>query len=204
MDMTGNKTSKWEIRDVITTVLLSLLLIVVQFIVNMVCMANHFVSMVLSVGFTMFLCGPVYVLLLNRVRKHFVTVVYMTMVGIIFLLMGNWYLLPYFIVVGIICEIVLWKDCSERKGKQVIAAWTISSLLYNGLNLLPLLFFWDTYYEFARQSGMEQSYIDSYIYYFKTTGWVIFILIFTTICGFLGSLIGSKLMDKHFKKAGVL
>ena len=49
------ETNKWSVRDVITTVLLSAVLIVIQLVVNMVCMANDFVSMVLSVGITMFL-----------------------------------------------------------------------------------------------------------------------------------------------------
>ena len=53
-----NTTAKWTIKDVITTVLLSALLVVIQFIVNMVCMANHFVSMTLSVGFSVFICAP--------------------------------------------------------------------------------------------------------------------------------------------------
>ena len=63
--MKKNKALKWEIKDVIAAALLSLFLILIQFIVNMVCMTNHFVSMVLSVGFTMFLCAPVYYLLLS-------------------------------------------------------------------------------------------------------------------------------------------
>lgn len=134
-------------------------------------MTNHFVSMVLSVGFTMFLCAPVYYLLLCRVRKHFVILVYMSIVGMIYMLMGNWYLLPYFVAVGMICEAILWKDCSERNPKQIIASWTVASLLYNGVNLLPIWFFWETYYSFAKSSGMDQSYIDSYISYYKTPGW---------------------------------
>ncbi len=202
--MEKNKILKWEIKDVITVVLLSLFLILIQFIVNMVCMANHFVSMVLSVGFTMFLCAPVYYLLLCRIRKHFVTLVYMSIVGVIFMFMGNWYLLPYFAVVGIVCEVILWKDCSERHPKQIIAAWTFVSLLYNGVNLLPIWFFWKTYYSFAKSSGMDQSYINSYIGYYKTPGWIIFIVIFTTICGLTGGLAGKKIMEKHFKKAGLL
>ena len=130
--MTNEKKQvlKWEIKDVITVVLLSLFLILIQFLVNMVCMANHFVSMVLSIGITMLLCAPVYYLLLCRVRKHFVTLIYMSIVGMIYMLMGNWYLLPYFVTVGIICEAVLWKDCSERNPKQITVAWVISSLLY--------------------------------------------------------------------------
>ena len=104
-------------------------------------MANHFVSMVLSIGFTMLLCAPIYYLLLCRVRKHFVTLIYMSIVGMIYMLMGNWYLLPYFVTVGIICEAVLWKDCSERNPKQITVAWVISSLLYNGVNLLNIFGF---------------------------------------------------------------
>ena len=45
-----DEKKKWTVKDVITTVLLSAVLIVIQFVVNMVCMANDFVSMVLSVG----------------------------------------------------------------------------------------------------------------------------------------------------------
>ena len=65
-----NTTAKWTIKDVITTVLLSALLVVMQFIVNMVCMANHFVSMTLSVGFSVFICAPVYFLMVQRVGKR--------------------------------------------------------------------------------------------------------------------------------------
>ena len=41
-----DKKKKWTVKDVITTVLLSAVLIVIQLVVNMVCMANDFVSMV--------------------------------------------------------------------------------------------------------------------------------------------------------------
>ena len=196
-------TQKWNIKDVITTVLLTVLLIVIQLIVNMVCMANDFVSMVLSVGITMILCAPVYFLMISRVRKHFVSLIYMIILGLVFLIMGNWYLLPYFFIVGIICEAILWKDGWNSKKKMIIA-WSTASLLYNGVNLLPIWFFWDTYEAFALSSGMEQSYIDSFVHYYTSPGWLMFIILFTMLCGFLGSLIGGKLVNKHFKRAGVL
>ncbi len=199
-----NEKNKWKIKDVITAVLLSAVLIAIQFAVNMVCMANHFISMTLSIGFTMFLCAPVYCLLLYRVKKHFVTFIYMAIIGILYLMMGNWYLLPFFILLGAICEIILWKNIQDRKKNQIIASWTTASLLYNGVNFLPIWFFWKTYYDFAVQSGMEQSYIDSYRYYFTEPKWIVFILFFTTVSGFFGSLIGIKLMNRHFKKAELL
>ena len=195
--------NKWTVRDVITTVLLTVALILIQLVINMVCMVNDFVSMVLSVGITMLLCAPVYFLMVSRVHKRFVSLIYMTLLGLVFLIMGNWYLLPYYMLVGVICEAILWKNGWESKKKMALS-WTVASLLYNGVNLLPLWFFWDTYETFALQSGMEQSYIDSFVRYYSSPGWLAFIILFTTVCGFVGSLIGGRLIGKHFKKAGVL
>ncbi len=84
--------NKWTVRDVITTVLLTVALILIQLVINMVCMVNDFVSMVLSVGITMLLCAPVYFLMVSRVHKRFVSLIYMTLLGLVFLIMGNWYL----------------------------------------------------------------------------------------------------------------
>ena len=53
-------------------------------------------------------------------------------------------------------------------------------------------------------SGMEQSYIDSYVRYYTSPGWLAFILLFTTLMGFLGCMVGSRLIRRHFQKAGVL
>ena len=195
---------KWSVKDVITTVLLSAVLIVIQLLVNMVCMVNDFVSMVLSVGIAAFLCAPVYMLMVSRIGKRFVTLIYMTLLGAIFFLMGNWFLLPYFIVVGFLCEAILWKQGSCDNSNRMTASWTVASFLYNGINLLPIWFFWDTYYDFAISSGMEQSYIESYVHYYTAYSWIVFILLFTTLMGFLGCMLGKHLIHRHFKKAGVL
>lgn len=197
------KDNKWTVKDVITAVLLTVVLVVIQLAVNMVCMASYFVSMVLSIGFTMLLCAPVYFLLISRIHKRFVSFLYMTIVGAIYLMMGNWYLLPYFMLVGVICELILWNNGWESKKKMTIS-WTVASLLYNGLNIIPLYFFWDTFESFALQSGMDPAYIASYVSYYTSAYWLAFILVFTTVCGLIGSLIGGKLLDRHFKKAGVL
>mgnify|MGYP000016602737 CR=1 FL=1 len=184
------ETNKWSVRDVITTVLLSAVLIVIQLVVNMVCMANDFVSMVLSVGITMFLCAPVYMLMVSRIGKRFVTLIYMTLLGVIFLLMGNWFLLPTYRygrhLRGDFVEARSLRrsqahDCRMDGGEPFIQR----------VNLLPIWFFWDTYYDFALASGMEQRYIDSYVRYYTSPGWLAFILLFTTLMGFLGCMVAA-------------
>ena len=39
----------------------------------------------------------------------------MTLLGLVFLIMGNWYLLPYYMLVGVICEAILWRNGWESK-----------------------------------------------------------------------------------------
>lgn len=195
---------KWTIKDVISTMLISMFMIVIHIVITLVCMPNNFVSMVLSTAFAAFFCGVVYMLLATRVGKHGCTLIYTTLLGIVYLISGNWYLTPWFIIVGLICELILIKKGSYHSNKRVIASWSVNGLLHQGTNFLPVLFFWDTYYAFAMQSGMEQSYVDSYLYYYTTPSWIVFITILTLVLAFLGALVGARLMNKHFGKAGVL
>jgi energy-coupling factor transport system substrate-specific component len=197
-------TNKWTPKDVITTVLFTVLLIVIQLGINMICMVNNFLSMVLSVGISCLVCAPVYFLMVTKVKKRFVSLIYMTVLGLVFLLIGDWFLLPWFILIGVFCEMILLKQGSYENPKKVTAAWLTYSALYIGVNLLPLWFFWETFETNAIQMGMSKEYIDSYISYYSNPAWVIGILFITVALGFVGSLIGKKMMNKHFKKAGLL
>jgi putative ECF transporter S component (TIGR02185 family) len=160
---TGENFTQWSVRDVVTFVLLSVFMIVMQLAVNMVCMLNYFVSMVLSVGISCFLCAPVWFLLARRVRKRFLALLYMSLLGVVFLIMGDWFLLPYFVAVGIVCELILRKNGSYENPKRLTAAWMAYSVLYIGVNILPLVFFWSDFEQNALASCMERAYIDSYV-----------------------------------------
>lgn len=197
-------SQKWSAKDVITTVLFSVLLIVVQLAINMVSMLNDFVSMVLSLGISAFVCAPIYFLMVSKVNKRFVSFVYMTMLGIVFLIMGDWFLVPWFMILGILCSIILWKPDSCKNAKKVSAAWLVYSVLYLGVNVFPLLFFWDSFQSNALAMGMSQEYINAYVSYYENPLWVLCIIAITLVLGFLGCLVGQKLITKHFKKAGVL
>ena len=81
--------NKWTVKDVITTVLLTVLLIGIHFVVITVSMVNQFFNCVLSPGVSMFFSAPVYMLMVSRVNKRFVSLTYLTILGVFFLLTGN-------------------------------------------------------------------------------------------------------------------
>jgi energy-coupling factor transport system substrate-specific component len=100
--------------------------------------------------------------MVRRVRKRFVSLLYMTVLGSAFLLMGDWFLLPCFFAVGNVCELILWSLASYGSNKKITAAWTVCSILYIGINLLPLCLFWYGYEQNALAGGMKQECIGSY------------------------------------------
>ena len=73
--------NKWTVKDVITTVLLTVLLIGIHFVVITVSMVNQFFNCALSPGVSMFFSA--------RVNKRFVSLTYLTILGVFFLLTGN-------------------------------------------------------------------------------------------------------------------
>jgi len=198
------QSSGWTLRDIITTVLLSVVMVVIQAALNIIFMFNNFASMVLSTGVIVLVLGPVYTLLVTRVAKRGTSLAYLTMVGMAYLASGNWYLLPWYVLVGLICEAILWKGGSCQDPRKVIAACTVSGFLHQGTNLLPIVLFWDTYYAFSTSAGQDPAYVKDYLLYYTNPAWLAFILAFTLACALTGGVIGSRLIQKHFQKAGVL
>ena len=130
----------------------------------------------------------------------------MTLLGIVFLLMGQLvFAARAFVGLGLVCEAILWKRGSYDSSARLTGAWTVASLLYNGTNLLPIWFFWDTYYSFAvgerHGAGLHRRLCG--LLHRAGVG-CLFIVAFTTVCGFVGARVGSGLAGRHFKKAGVL
>jgi energy-coupling factor transport system substrate-specific component len=196
--------NKLSVKDVITTVILSILLIVVQLIINAVCMFNYFFSMVFTIGISCFVCAPIYVLMVRRAAKRLVSLIYMTLLGLVFLIMGDWFLLPYFFIIGVLCELILWNKGSYQNYLKISAAWSLYSVLYAGVNLLPLWFFWDDFERTVLASGMSQDYIDSYVAYYSRPLWIAAAVLINLIGALLGCLFARALMKKHFARAGVL
>ena len=198
------QSSRWTVRDVITTTLLSVVMIVIQAALNVIFTFNNFASMVLSTGVIVLILGPVYALLITRVAKRGASLAYLTMVGMVYLASGNWYLLPWYVLVGLICEAILWRGGSCQDPRKVIAACTVSGFLHQGTNLLPIVLFWDTYYAFSTSAGQDPTYVNDYLLYYTNPAWLAFILAFTLVCALSGGVIGCRLIQKHFQKAGVL
>lgn len=193
--------NKFTVREIVTVVILSVLIVLLQLVVNGVAMVNTFFSLVLSSGIICFLSAPIYVLMIKKIKKPFVTSIYTGILALVYLIMGYWFISIYLVIIGFICEVILYK---KQINKRIVMAWTFFSVSYIGTSMLPIFILWDDYVKASLQGGMSMEYINSYRNYYTDPKWIFFIVIFAMISGLIGSYYGLKLVDNHFDKAGIL
>lgn len=196
--------TKWGAKDVISVILFSMLLMVVQLAITTICMVNIVVSAVFSFAFIGLICAPIYFLMVSKINKRYVTFIYCFLLGLIYFFMGHWSTIFLFILMGIISEVILWKENSCLDFKKASLAWTVQSVLYIGVNLMSVLFFWEDYLLTAESQGMSIDYVNEYATYYTQPMWLTIDVVATAVFALLGCLFGKKILDKHFKKSGVL
>ena len=199
-----NKLGKLTIRDLISIIMLSILMIIIFAVVSSVTAVNHFVNLILSPGIWCFICGIIFVLMVNRVKKKGVFFLSAAVFGLFYVFIGYWYVTIYFIIAGILGELFMKKEGSYENRKKVTGVWTAYSVWFAAASMLPILFIWDAYVAAAYADGWSTEYIDVYFNYYTSPMWLIIIFAGSALCGYLGCKLGGKLMKKHFNKTGIV
>lgn len=113
--------------------------------------------------------------------------------------MGYWSVITG-LIFGLIADIVI-KAAGYRSSFSVTVSYGLFSLWILG-NYLPIVFTRDSYYN-DLISNYSQEYADKLMGYMPL--WMIPVLAAAGfVSGIIGSIIGRKIFDKHFKKAGVV
>ena len=160
--------------------------------------------MLASGGLGVFLAAPVFMLMTLRVNRLGTTFIFTTIASILFTVLGNYlYLIPFYVVGGIILDLIFLRAPEHRQNSWwITATWTVFSGLYLLSTMIPFMGNLQKYIDdVVAARGFTQEWVDTFLKYYSNPAWVFGIFIATMIAGFLGSLIGRKLMAKHFSRA---
>ncbi len=194
-----------NVRDLITIVILSVIMLIIQFLVGSITAFNVFVSMVLSSAIICFLNATVFLLMSARVKKRGLFLIYTLLMSVAYVIMGYWFLFPVLLAIGLVGEFVIMRgENSYESMNRVTGLWTYFSFTFVFISVIPIAFLWDMYSKIAEAGGFSEEYLDAAHMYFTDPLWLLVIFALTTVCGFLGCLFGRKLMKKHFEKAGMI
>lgn len=203
----GAAFEMWGVKEVATAVLFSALMIVVMFVVGSVTMLGVDFSMLFMAATYVLVVAPLYMLMVMRVNRFGVTAFYACVMALVYLMFGNlWYMLPFYLVGGLAIDALFLRTAAQRaKPNRIVAAWATFSALYSLSSIIPILVNLQGYLqELAEVRMMGEEYVNAYLKYYGNAEWIVFIVALTAFAGFLGALVGKRLMRKHFLKAGVI
>lgn len=188
-------------RDLINIGVFGALYIVTVGIFNLLEFINPVMTLV-SIAASIVAAGVPFMLFLTRVRHAGMVTVFAVIVSGFMLLIGS---PPVALAIGVaaavVAELVLWVG-RYRSRQLSVVAYAVFSTWFVGL-FLPMFYAREEYLSSAYMQEMGGEYIEQLNSLLSPTVLVVFDLS-TLLFGLLGGLLGLRLLDKHFRKAGLV
>jgi energy-coupling factor transport system substrate-specific component len=204
--MTTNEQTKKKIatRDIMTIAAMMVSTLIVSGVTGPLTLPVPFLYLYLCAGIQMFLCATFYLVVANRVNKHGIFLVWGTVYGVILSLSGYLFLLPYFVGIATICELVMIGKDSYRSPVRNTIGWSIWSLGMIIGNAVPIWAAWDAYVEQASASGFPPEVFEMQINMLSNPLYMLLACVLTVALAVSGCLFGNRVLRRHFKKAGII
>ena len=200
--MNNEKQNKLKMRDIITLSIFNIAMIVIMLATKMCTMmlTTPAFDYLFYVGIMGLLCGPVFVVMSNKVPKRGTYLVTGIFGGLFITVMGSPWFLPVMIAVGIICEVVMIGEDTYKNPKRNGIAYSIYWALYALGSAIPMFFFKEQYLDSLKASYTDEG-IKTLVRFYGSLDMLLLIAAITIILSAVGFIVGQKLLKKHMKKA---
>ena len=141
--------------------------------------------------------GVFFTLLLTKVPKMGASLLLALISGILF----TWVIIVTFAIAGLLAE-VMRKVLGYKSFKGIALAGGFCAIGFIG-SPLPMWLFQESYMKSIEEMGMGAEYVEG-LQSMISAGSFIGMLAVAFIGGLLGTLIGHKMLKKHFEKAGIV
>ncbi len=150
------------------------------------------------------ICGPIFMLVAVKVQKFGAFLIPSVIMGILLGLMGAQTLLITVIVFGFIAELIANSD-KYTSYKRIAAAYIFLMLGFYAGDIAPIYVFTSWYIKQSTGgvAGADMTYLNALISAAKGGLGVVSIAA-CLIGAFLGTIIGKRILKKHFEKAGLI
>jgi energy-coupling factor transport system substrate-specific component len=196
------KAERLNAKDLITIGIFTAIYIAAYMIIGLAVRLMFFAAPI-TTAITSIFTGVIYMLMAVKVRKRgvfFITGIAMTLLT---LTSGN----VYGVIGGVIASFV--SECIAdrkhyRKVLDLMLAYTATITISFVGYCFPAYYSTKTYIEqLSARQHMSQEAIHAYTKYINWPAFGILTIV-TILCSFFGAWIGIKLLDKHFRKAGLI
>ena len=190
-----------SVKDLVTTGIFTALMIVFTMVGGMFFAPNPVLTFYMPMGCAL-LCGPVYLLMVAKIRKRWSITILGIIMGLIFFVTGmHWSMALGNIVMGIIADTIA--GLGRYTNKKINALSYMALMLANTYTYL--IFFIDPagWTHAMLKKGTDASYIETMSA--SAAGWMPAVIVGgTLLTAAFSAWVGGKMLKKQFEKAGVV
>lgn len=190
---------KFGIRDLVNAGVFSLLTVMATWCGGMI----GFIPVLMPL--VPFACGlvsgPVFMLYSTKIDKFGMVFIMGIVFGLVFSMSGHGAIvLPAIIILSLICEMIL-KSGGYKSIKTARLSYTVF-MIFAATNLIPIYFARDAFVQSLIDRNYGAEYAEKLLSVMPTWSFIPVVLV-GMLGGYLGCSIGIKILNKHFKKAGM-
>lgn len=185
------------VKDLVTVGIFSALFLVFALVGGISFAPNPVLTFYMPVGSAL-LCGPVYLLMLAKVKKRWAVSILGAILCIVWFVTGmHWAMALGYLVMGVAADFVA--GAGEYKSKMMNSVSYIVISLVGTASYLVFFANPDGWAKTMLGNGTEQSYIDT----MRETGSVWIMLVGTVLAAAVSAFVGCKMLRKQFEKSGI-
>ena len=189
-----------SVKDLVTVGIFSALFLVFALVGGIFFAPNPVLTFYMPVGSAL-LCGPVYLLMLAKVKKRWAASILGAILCIVWFVTGmHWAMALGYLVMGVAADFVA--GAGEYKSKMMNSVSYIVISLGGTASYLVFFANPDGWAKTMLGNGTEQSYIDT----MRETGsvWIMLVmLVGTVLAASVSAFVGCKMLRKQFEKSGI-
>lgn len=192
-------TRRWSGKELVTAGVFAAVYVVLVNLFGIMGVAGPW-GWLVGAGLGMFTLGPVLLVYLSKVRRFGALALIGTLMGLIMVASGHYWVTVLLAVgFGLLADLVAGQG-RGRVGLRGALACGVFTLWYSG----PLLPIFTNFEAFAAHiaDSLGQDYAARWARVFSPTT-VIVMLLTNCVLGMLGGLLGVRLLNRHFRRAGL-
>ena len=197
-------SNRWTTRDVLTFIVFNIIIIVIVMAAKMIEDMLLTPQNTFFVGSWLFplLATPFYMVMADRIAKRGVLAGTTMIFGSMYTLMGGLYCLPVAIIGAIIGEAIMWKAGSYHDVKRLIGGYIVYWITFGMYGVVPYMFFREAYSQ-QLLAYYSEADVAAMVAQYTEPQWILLMCAMFVVGTIVGGLIGSKLLNRHVRKAKI-
>ena len=190
-----------KLKNIVQIAVLAVIGCVVSFGISMLTGLLGMAALYISAGFAAFVIGPAFVIAARKVQKRGTALLFWTLLGLVYAILGYGIMIPITLIAGIVCELIIGKN---DNCKRIAIAFSVvmftdsmhSILLTKILGVEGLVKYTSSTFSPEQAAQMVAAYTNEVIFIAAAVNVVLCLL-----AGFFGVFINNKFFEKSTQQS---